>query len=252
MKTPRQVGRSAPLSLFVVVLLLLVSGTLFTAVNANAYVDNCTAYAPLGNYFVGGHAASSAYFGVSADITVHQPELCKSDQTTSNFNYAWTMITDTANQGHIQSGFLVSYGQAQRHYSQVYNAYNGTLNDVDGSTVAVGEVHQYWQQLSGTTYHSNVDSTQFQTISQATLTYDWAGIGQQFADEIAYKSSDIPGLSTDEMPYSSMQVESASSWVAINSTFLAGQNDCDTRWGGPHMTSQDSMNVWTSDPTGAC
>lgn len=211
-----------------------------------------------GNYFDGMWNPQSAYFGVSATITVRYGAVCDTDHSqynptsgaVGNFVTAWSMLADSGGHGWLQSGFIRAYGQALIDVSQFYNPhfYGGPVT-IFGAQRNAGEVHRYWQQYypdAQGEFHSNVDTTRLINTSTGVLTYGWSGFSQQFFGEAHYRESDMPGGATYPTSFSSLQVQNAvASFIPIPSPFLAGSNiDNPARWSYA-PTSSTSFGIWT-------
>jgi len=252
---PRKIGTRTR-HMVVASLLATVSLSTIPVSPAGAEVSNCTQFGPGGNYFDGSWKPSSSYIGVSAEITVRYAAVCDSDtsqynqatESVGNFSAAWSMIADSGGNGWLQSGYIRAYAQGDVSFSQEYNPYTIGLYTKFQNGVSAGQVHQYWQQASGGTYYSNVDTSRLITVSAANLTYGWAGYSQQFFGEDKYLSSDMPGGVGSYGTSGTIQVQDSSdNWHNVTSGFLTTANDTyGNRW-VVQSTGSQSFNIWTAN-----
>lgn len=161
------------------------------------------------------------YEGASAHLTAQAVAFCPGDaRWRYNFSYAWTMVANNNGQGWIQSGF----GQWNAGFGCLVHWSEASLdginyNDVFGSCVSPGEVHQYWQQYtgqpcspgdwgSGTSHgniYSNVDTIAFMSICPWGV---WTTpFSIQYMGETKYLESDMPGNDTHLTNFSDMEAQ---------------------------------------------
>ena len=238
---------------------------------ASAEVASCP---DAGNWFDGYYSASSqsTWIGVSASITNPTEQVCDDDTTQNNyttgvlgnFNAVWTMIdwSPPSGQGWLQSGYIRSYGTADKFFSQALLA-NSSIYDAFGSgwLSSYGQNHQYWQnyQIATLKMRSLVDSSIFLQYPQT----DWNASGRAYwvpeaNSESEYLSSDVPGTSSSPTAMTSIQYEANDGTGNFQSTALgpltltnssgSGAGDCQLsdRWGESSSISSNQFNIWTA------
>jgi hypothetical protein len=178
----------------------------------------------------GGHR----FEGASAEITVRSGAVCGSDTNRQNFSDAWSMIAG-ASDGWVQSGYERWHSSSIYFFSQTYrgSGFNpDTYYDLS-TALTVGSVFRFWQQYDGNCFclHSNVNTRRLLSTSWNPFGNWTEPFSPQFAGEVRYRASDLPGSSTRRADFTKLQAQNfyGDGWVSMPHG-MTSVNDNTTRW----------------------
>ena len=230
---------------------MLLCVTTVTAVSTSPGGASSFACDARGNYFAGyvKFPTNEHWEGASAVLisTTRSVSLCGNDQFTANFSNSWTKIAAGNGAGWAQSGFIRRYGQLSYHFAQTKANTGYMATTLYGSSVADGELHQYWQQWLPDCgcIHSNVDSTRF--IDSWFDPFAWwqAPFSPQYMAETSHRSSDIPGGINSHVYWRLLYVQELNNSWSNTPCGFPSRNDNPAFW-NVSTTTCPAFDTWAS------
>lgn len=153
-----------------------------------------------GNYFDGAeNTASTAIYGVAADIETQEPALCSAAGGSSSSSSAWAMLTpagqnDYAQAGYVKNGVNVTQYPTGFHYlAQYTTTTGGVVTFISGNPGTSTHTYAVYLRASDDRVHMTYDGVNMLTMNYDT-TGNWNTAWQgQFYGETWHAESDVVG-----------------------------------------------------------
>lgn len=198
-----------------------------------------------GNYFDGYGTVGANTTGSTAIISTEYPSLCTGASTFSN---SWSMITSLlSTAGWAQTGYIRDKNHNNGSLAS-FSQYLRTTSDVPVTkwfgAPQLNSIHSYQSFVSGTAIVMYIDAFKVDTTNFNPATY-WGSQpwSSQFFEETGHCQTDVPGLSTDKVHFTTVKILQSGSWVAAPS--LTPGRDCQSKY-GQSIVNPTALDLWTA------